>query len=166
MAWRSIDRTLYVTDSMGGSIWEGPSGSKSTPVAPWFHSRRLEPNGGLGANGIAFFDGAMYVASDDQGLILRVPVGRHGGAGTPKLLAKKSALVAADGLTFSEDGLLWVAVNGQYDAEYNLTAPPALVVVDAKGPCPPRRRRRARSTTRRPSSSVMTRRCSSPTAPT
>jgi sugar lactone lactonase YvrE len=127
------DGTLYVTDSMGGSIWEGPSGSQSTPVAAWFQSRRLEPNGGIGANGIAFFDGALYVASYDQGLILRVPVGRHGGAGTPKVLAKKAALVAADGLTFSEDGLLWVVVNGQYDEGYNLTAPPALVVVDAKG---------------------------------
>ncbi len=28
------DRTLYVTDSMGGSIWEGPSGSVSTPDDP------------------------------------------------------------------------------------------------------------------------------------
>jgi sugar lactone lactonase YvrE len=127
------DGTLFVTDSRGGSIWTGPADSYSEPAAPWFQSQKLEPIGdGLGANGIAFGRGALHVTSSDQGLILKVPVRGGGAAGQAEVLAQNSSLIAADGLTF-RGGKLWVAINGQYDEDYNLAELPTLVVVDAKG---------------------------------
>ena len=124
------DQSLFVTDSAGGSIWKGPTRTGPQP-RPWFGpSEDLAPLGMLGANGIAYRDGAVYVASYDRGKILRIPVRRNGSPGSASVLAEDPALVTADGITFDWAGRLWVATNGQYDEEYDLVVPPALVVVD------------------------------------
>ena len=41
----------------------------------------------MGANGITFRQGSLYVTSYDQGTIVRIPVRRNGAAGAPTVLA-------------------------------------------------------------------------------
>jgi sugar lactone lactonase YvrE len=83
---------LYVTDSIPGIIWRIPPGGAAEL---WFYDPLLEGCGlgadqGLppvGANGIVFWHNALYVASTEQGLIVRVPLLPDGSAGAPAIIA-------------------------------------------------------------------------------
>ena len=114
------DRMLYVTDSVGGAVWRGPTMRATSPTSPWFSSALLAPAlvspgdaFGLGANGIVYRHGSLYVNSWAQGLILRIRIGDDGRASGSQIFAQSRLLVRADGLSFDSDGRAWVAVDAQ-----------------------------------------------------
>ncbi len=101
---------LYVSDSTG-SIWRTrPRGAvNDTPRSPWLRTAILAPTvGHFGVNGIAFRANVLYAAVYDAGLIVRIPIGRTGRAGTPVVVARNTALKDADGIMFDTAGTLWV----------------------------------------------------------
>jgi sugar lactone lactonase YvrE len=57
----------------------------------------------------------VYVANNDKGSIIKIPVLADGSAGTPEIVAGPDCerLGGADGLARASDGSLWVAVNRQ-----------------------------------------------------
>jgi sugar lactone lactonase YvrE len=86
------DSYLYVSDSALGAVWRAPLKTASTPVAPWFQDSSLLPSTGgndhgIGANGIAFKSGDLYVAVSDAGRIVRVPVLPSGVPGAPRVVS-------------------------------------------------------------------------------
>jgi sugar lactone lactonase YvrE len=99
-----------VSDSTG-SIWRTrPRGTvNDTPRSPWLRNSILAPTvGHFGVNGIAFRANALYAAVYDAGLIVKIPIGRTGRAGTPIVVARNAALKDADGIMFDTAGTLWV----------------------------------------------------------
>ena len=124
---------FYVTDSFGGSVWSGPVDHASSPVRPWFNSTKLAPTAAisLGANGLAYRDGALYVTGYASGYVLSVRIDRAGRATDARVVAHDSRLVRADGIAFDARGTLWVAVNPLVDfATMTQTGSGALVVID------------------------------------
>lgn len=116
------DGSLLVTESGGGKVFRIASdGTASVWISdPTLVGQRdfCGPDLNtfdIGANGIALGDGAVYVANNDKGSIIQIPVRDDGTAGTPKLLVEPDCdtLGGADGLARAEDGSLWVAVNRQ-----------------------------------------------------
>ncbi len=106
---------LFIADSFG-AIWRAPLDRASTLTKPWLTSPLLlpvdDPNlPPIGANGIAFRDGAAFVTSWAKGLVLRIPVRHNGTAGTLRVFAEGDALVEADGISFDAHGTAWIAVN-------------------------------------------------------
>lgn len=81
---------LYVTDSIPGIVWRIPP---SGAAQPWFQHGwllgcGLDPNlPPVGANGIVHYHNALYVASTEQGLIVRVPILPDGSPGAPVIVA-------------------------------------------------------------------------------
>jgi hypothetical protein len=131
---------LYVTDSTNGYIWRGSASHASTPGDPWYQSDLLSPDAGtMGANGITYGKGALYVSSFDRGLIMRIPVGQGNSSGAATVVAEDQRLRGADGVRFDRWGRLWVAVCGTYDESDPLlwpptmVTPPEIVVVHANG---------------------------------
>lgn len=76
-------RTLYIADSLKGIIWSVPvSGGSATP---WLTDAALAPvpteTLPIGANGLRFHNGALWVSNFNKGTLLRVPVTATGTAG-------------------------------------------------------------------------------------
>ncbi|MEU5247787.1 hypothetical protein AB0G81_27470 [Streptomyces asoensis] len=71
--------TLYVADSVRGTVWSAPVRGGS-PTA-WSTAPELAPTGFLGANGLKVHEGAVWVTNFDKGTVLRIPVLRNGSAG-------------------------------------------------------------------------------------
>ena len=101
---------LYVSDSFLATIWRIPRGGGT--AAPWLQSPLLASdhvNGfGVGANGLAFWCGDLYVANTDLGSIVRVPVEPNGLAGAPEVYVADPAIAFADGIAFDVRGSLYV----------------------------------------------------------
>ncbi|MCL5279413.1 MAG: SMP-30/gluconolactonase/LRE family protein [Planctomycetes bacterium] len=125
--------TLYVTEMFSGDFASGAFGPgglwripKGGTAELWVRHELLT---GLvpslfpfpvGANGIGFYGGALYVANPDKALIVRVPVQPDGSAGQPEIWktiedVPESFLygspvfpVMIDGLTFDPDGNAYV----------------------------------------------------------
>jgi sugar lactone lactonase YvrE len=130
------DGTLYVTDSSSGSVWSGPADRPTAPVRPWFSSVKLAPTGAisLGANGIAYRDGALYVTGYARGYIVAVGIDRMGRPAESRVVAHDSRLARADGIAFDGQGRLWVTINPAVDlATMTQTGSGALVVIDSGG---------------------------------
>jgi sugar lactone lactonase YvrE len=115
---------LYVASSADG---RSPSGGLLGGI--WRISRRgsvdpvlvdealggtgvLRP-GGVGANGIAYRHGVLYVANTEKGTLLTVRVRRDGSLGPPGVLASGPRLLFPDGLALDERGNAYVAVISQ-----------------------------------------------------
>jgi hypothetical protein len=91
---------LYITDINDpslpgdcgqGGIWRFPKWGGD--AEPWLYDELLTGNcpgylgGAAGANGIAFYNGDLYVTNPDKSLIVRVPVLPDGSPGPPELWA-------------------------------------------------------------------------------
>lgn len=114
---------LYITDSFESNIYRvTPDDTAST----WLHDPSFLggsphptacgnfPRSGLGANGIAFNKGNLYVLNTTQGMVVSIPVNPDGSPGTPTVLAGPTcSLWGADGQAFDNAGNLYVAVNIQ-----------------------------------------------------
>jgi hypothetical protein len=74
--------TLYIADSFKATIWSVPASGGT--VTPWLTDNALAPVPTealpIGANGLRFHNGALWVSNFNQGTLLRVPVT---GTGTP-----------------------------------------------------------------------------------
>lgn len=93
-------RTLYVADSTG-SVWRVPT-TGTTTATVWSSDPALAPAGFLGANGLKFHDGAVWVTNMDHGTILRIPLRANGKAGSPQVTA--TGLTAIDDFAFTGRG--------------------------------------------------------------
>jgi sugar lactone lactonase YvrE len=111
---------LYITDSAQGAVWRARVGKgMSTPAQPWLQSDLLtggDPSSdpsmhGIGANGIAFRHGRLFVSVSDYGRIVQVPVLDTGKPGKPIVVAEADELRTADGIAFDAFGGLWVTTN-------------------------------------------------------
>jgi hypothetical protein len=128
--------TLYVTESVTpsvvtggkfagpGGIWRIPRGG---PAEEWMRDELLTGTGALpgigvwiGANGIAYHRGNLYVTNTEKGTVLRIPVQGDGRPGAPEwealLEVEESPLAGiplppmGDGLVLDVHGNLYVAV--------------------------------------------------------
>ncbi|MFF5938357.1 SMP-30/gluconolactonase/LRE family protein [Streptomyces sp. NPDC012508] len=77
-------RTLYVADSVHGTVWSVPQ-EGGTPTA-WATGTALQPiappaGAGVGANGLKFHNGAVWVSNTDRRTLLRIPVRADKSAG-------------------------------------------------------------------------------------
>lgn len=111
----ALDRRggLVVSDSALGQIWRigwpARLGYGGDPALPWLTHPLLagcQP-GQVGANGVAFYRGDLYVANTERGLLLRVPVLRDGSPGTPIIVAGDEDCETTDELY----GLDGIAIN-------------------------------------------------------
>jgi sugar lactone lactonase YvrE len=86
---------LYVTESFSlaatgygqGGIWRIPPGGQAGVWLrdPLLTGIGLMGNPPMGANGIGYYHGDLYVTNTDKGLVVRIPVEQDGSAGTPEL---------------------------------------------------------------------------------
>lgn len=92
---------LYFTESWMGGVWKVERGQSTASL--WLaHELLASPYGGFGANGIAYKDGAIFVANTDQVTLVKIPVNEDGTAGSPGLFA--SGFGWPDGLTVGPNG--------------------------------------------------------------
>jgi hypothetical protein len=120
----ALDRrgALFVSDSALGQIWRisrrARIGHGESEVGPWLSHPLLagcEPNQ-VGANGVAFHRGDLYVANSERGLLIRVPVLRDGSPGAPIVLAgdddcdSTDELYGLDGIAIDLHGIVYAAV--------------------------------------------------------
>ncbi|MER8187261.1 hypothetical protein [Kitasatospora sp. NPDC094015] len=102
-------RTLYITDSVLGTIWRVPTRG-GVPVA-WSTAPELAPAGFLGANGLKFRNGEVWATNLDRGTVLRIPVQRDGRAG--RVRTEATGLAGIDDFAFTGRGeQLLAALNG------------------------------------------------------
>lgn len=120
----ALDRrgALVVSDSALGQLWRIPwrarLGHGGDPAAPWLAHPLLagcQPEQ-VGANGVAFYRGDLYVANTERGLLLRIPVLRDGSPGAPVVLAgdedcdTTDELSGLDGIAIDRRGLVYAAL--------------------------------------------------------
>ncbi|MFI6935151.1 SMP-30/gluconolactonase/LRE family protein [Streptomyces sp. NPDC050287] len=93
-------RTLYIADSLKGIIWSAPA--SGGPVTPWLTDAALAPVPTealpIGANGLRFHNGALWISNFNKGTLLRVPVTATGTAGAIRQVA--GGLPNIDDLSF------------------------------------------------------------------
>lgn len=107
------DRAIYVTDSFGGAVWVARHGRARIWAQHRLLLGDLTAEFPVGANGLAFWRRALYVANSQKGRIVRVPVQRDGRAGAPDVFVEGEKIFGADGIAFDVRGNLYVAVNEQ-----------------------------------------------------
>lgn len=123
---------LYVGDSIMGAVWRIPRGGSAEL---WIQHESLEGCGFIpgfppvGANGVAYRHGHIYVASTEQGLVVRIPIRRGGAAGTPVIIAgladcdpESEGLDSIDGIALDVHGKIFALLVMQHK----------LVVIDPK----------------------------------
>lgn len=115
-------RTLYIADSIKGTIWAVPT--KGGQAVPWLTDQALAPvataDQKFGANGLRFHNGAVWVSNFNAGTVLRVPVTRSGAPGPIHQVT--SGAVGMDDFSFLTDrsDVVLAAVNvaNQVDVVY------------------------------------------------
>lgn len=101
--------TLYVTDSVRGTVWSVPV-TGGTPTA-WSTAPELASTGFLGANGLKIHDGAVWATNLDKGTVLRIPILPGGRAGSVQTRA--TGLSGIDDFAFTGHGdQILAALNG------------------------------------------------------
>ena len=102
---------LYVTDSVGGSIWRIP---RRGDAELWLEHGLLEGTAAvnpfpLGANGIVYHRGRLYVANTEKMHVVEIPIGKHGSPGEPRIVhAFSGPSDFLDGITVDRAGDLYV----------------------------------------------------------
>jgi len=131
LAIDSPGNTLYIADSFTSTIWSVPVSGGS--VNPWLTDAALAPVPTealpIGANGLRFHNGALWVSNFNQGTLLRVPVTDTGTAGPIHLVA--GGLPNIDDLSFltPTSDVVFVAQNGSSSQN----GPDRIVVVYPNG---------------------------------
>jgi sugar lactone lactonase YvrE len=105
---------LYVTDSRLGAIWRvRPNG----PAQIWLQDPQLTGDGSLGlflgANGIAFRNGVLYITNTERRTLMRVPVYPDGTPGSLTVVTNFAPGFNPDGVTMDVFGDAYVALNLQ-----------------------------------------------------
>lgn len=114
------DENAYVTDPFLGRIYKVDPGGDATV---WLQSPLLNGNTAnpylvfhsQGANGVALDrkKKELYVGVLDYGRVVRIPIGKRGAAGAPKVFVESSELQGIDGIAFDKTETLYAAINGQ-----------------------------------------------------
>ncbi len=106
---------LYVTDSVAGAIWRI---ARDGAVSRWLQDDALEGTGALGnpfpigANGITYARGRLFVANLEQRTVLAIGRRRSGGPGPIRVVHRYAAADEfVDGLVADVAGNLYVAVS-------------------------------------------------------
>jgi sugar lactone lactonase YvrE len=108
---------LFVTDSALGAVWRFGRGGGAAEL--WVQSPLLAGTGALGlgfplgANGIAYGNGDLFVTNTEGAQLVRIAVRPDGSADTPELVVQDAALMGADGVALDVHGDFFVAVSGQ-----------------------------------------------------
>lgn len=108
---------LYVADTVLGAVWRVPARGGSADL--WFQSALLEGSGAfefgfpLGANGIVYRQGKLFVANTEGGSIVRIPINPDGTPGMATVFSNDPAIFAIDGIALDVHGNVWAAVIGQ-----------------------------------------------------
>ncbi len=119
-AWHEGD--LYVTDSAFGGVFKIDSAGIATPwlVDPTLSAQPTACGGAadslaVGANGVVEQAGSLYIASSNQGILVKVPVSPEGEPGPLEIVAGPDcdALAGIDGITLDSDGSIIAAVNAK-----------------------------------------------------
>ncbi len=114
LAIDSTGTTLYIADSFKSTIWSVPVSGGS--VTPWLTDAALAPVPTealpIGANGLRFHNGALWVSNFNQGTLLRVPVTGTGAPGPIHLVT--GGLPNIDDLSFltPTSDVVFAAQNG------------------------------------------------------
>lgn len=104
---------LFVTDSTVGAIWRIPRGGSAQL---WLQHPLLEGLGEIpgyppiGANGIVYRHGSLYVANTEKGYIVQVPILTGGVAGEPEIIAQGAKLYGLDGIALDVHGNIYALV--------------------------------------------------------
>ncbi len=105
-------RTLYVADSHKGTVWSVPVSGGAAKA--WLTDPALEPTQAvpLGANGLRYHDGAVWVSNLSKSTLLRIPVTATGGPGTIHVVADD--LTGVDDFSFLSEhcDVVFAALNG------------------------------------------------------
>jgi sugar lactone lactonase YvrE len=102
---------LYVTDSIRGAVWR-LSGDGDAEL--WIEHEALAGTAvlnpfPLGANGIAYSRGRLYVANPEKMQVVEIPISRSGAAGAPSIVhAFDGPTDFVDGVTMDVLGNLYV----------------------------------------------------------
>ena len=101
---------LFVSDSVMGAVWRIPS-NESDPAEIWLQHELLSACSPeyIGANGVAFWKGDLYVANSGRGALIRVPIFENGSPGEPMMVAgnldcKEEGLFGMDGIALDIHG--------------------------------------------------------------
>ena len=70
----------------------------------------IDVHGSFGANGVKVHNGAVWVSNSQQGLLLRIPIGRHGVAGP---MQTKANVAGIDDFVFTGSGDTALAAAGE-----------------------------------------------------
>ncbi|MEP1793050.1 hypothetical protein [Parasphingorhabdus sp.] len=103
------DGTLLATDSFAPRIYALKPGADHLDV--WFEDDQFGGEG-FNLNGIAYDDGAVYVARYNSGTLHKIPVGAEGQAGPAKEIDLGRQVVGADGLTALGQGRFLLVEGG------------------------------------------------------
>jgi sugar lactone lactonase YvrE len=101
------DGTLYITDTIAGSVWRAPEGGAAEL---WIEDPLLAGTGEagfgfpVGANGIAVGDDVVYVGVTETALMVAVPIAEDGTAGEASLFFQMPE--AVDGIALDAAGNL------------------------------------------------------------
>lgn len=109
---------LYVTDTILGAVWRIP---KRGELELWLQHPELEGlnlpelpyDFPLGANGIAYRQGYLYVANTEKAQVVRIPILKGGLPGEPKVVAGGPELFVLDGLALDVHGQIYALVIAQ-----------------------------------------------------
>jgi sugar lactone lactonase YvrE len=150
---------LYVTESYSGSppaygpggIWRIPRGGEAEL---WMRDPLLTGRGVLGppvgANGIGYYHGDLYVTNTDKGLIVRIPVATDGNAGVPEVWKQLEEVpesplkgspfpILPDGLVLDVHGNVYVTIltrNAVVAVRAEDRAQESIAVLGSAGPVP------------------------------
>ena len=109
---------LYATDTILGAVWRVPPGGSAEL---WLQDELLEGLNlptvpfpfPLGANGIAYRQGTLYVSNTEKALVLRIPILGSGGPGNIEVVASGDELFPLDGIALDVHGDIYAAVIAQ-----------------------------------------------------
>ncbi len=119
---------LYVTETFGlddagnfidGAVWRIPPGGSAElwirhPSLAGVNWPDLPFPFPIGANGISYRHGALYVANTEQAHIVRIPVLKDGSAGMPEIITDDfEALFVLDGMALDVHGNIYALVIAQ-----------------------------------------------------
>jgi sugar lactone lactonase YvrE len=108
---------MYVTDSAAGAVYRIPERGGSAEL--WLQDSTLEGTGILdvgipiGANGIVYRQGALYVSNTEKGSIVEIPILRNGAAGVPSVVVEDGAIFGIDGIALDVHGDIYAAIIAQ-----------------------------------------------------
>ncbi|HEX3592168.1 MAG TPA: hypothetical protein VHV74_21320 [Pseudonocardiaceae bacterium] len=121
---------LYIADSVHGVVWR-VSDRGGKPIA-WASGGKLTSNGSFGANGVKVHNGAVWVSSSQQGLLLRIPIQRCGAAGP---MQTKANVAGIDDFVFPGSGdTVFAAINGASQiAQVQPNGTQSIVLTNADG---------------------------------